>query len=86
MISLGIPFRGRHDMPIIDVTTINDGEKQVAVLDGTAMVFLGPISQARKRYPEEFSDSPVESSPAAAQTPCGSVLAMAHSVACESAP
>jgi len=73
-------------MPIIDVTTINDSEKWVAVLDGTAMVFLGPISEARTRYPEAFSDSPVESSPEASKTPCGSVLAMAHSFACESAP
>lgn len=73
-------------MRVIDVSTMNDDEQLVCVIGGLTPIFCGPISEARTRCPEAFSDSPGESSPEAAQMPCGSVLAMAHAFASESAP
>lgn len=73
-------------MQAIDVTTMVDQEQQVTVMDGLTPVFSGARSEARRRYPEAFSDSPGESSAAAAQTPSGSVLEVAHRFACGSAP
>lgn len=73
-------------MNVIDVTTINDNEQMVCVMGGLTPIFCGPSSEARRRYSEAFSDSPVESSPKAAQTPPGSLLAVADLFACVSAP
>lgn len=59
-------------MNVIDITAINHNERQVIVLIDLMELFRGPISEARALYPDAFSDSPAESSPAAAPAPRGS--------------
>lgn len=59
-------------MNVIDVSTINSSEQQVIVLLNLVQLFHGSISEARERYPEAFSDSPAEASPAAAPATPGS--------------
>ena len=56
-------------MRVIDVTTINDMDCHVCVMDDQVELFRGTYSDALDRYPQAFSDSPGESSAEAAQTP-----------------
>lgn len=61
-------------MQYIDVTTIEDNERQVLVHgdDDFTPLFRGPISEARERFPDLFSDTGAATSPAAAQAPLAS--------------
>lgn len=63
----------------IDVSTIHDNETHVVVLDDLVQLYVGPISEAREKFPEAFSDRPAESFPAAAQALHELSLTPAHS-------
>lgn len=72
-------------MTVIDITSINDSERQVIVMDGLTPRFVGPESHARDKYPEAFSDRRPGQFPAAWQTPPESPLATAAAFVCGSA-
>lgn len=65
-------------MNVIDVSTISDSERRVIVLDDLVQKFVGPISEARERFPDAFSDSPAEPFPAAEQALHELSLSPAH--------
>ena len=56
-------------MQMIDITTLHDEERQVLIHTDNSSVFSGPVSEARKRFPELFNDTALESSPADAPSP-----------------
>lgn len=62
----------------IDVSTCNDNETQVIVLDDMVQKFVGPISEAREKFPQAFSDSPAAPFPAAEQALHELSLSPAH--------
>lgn len=72
-------------MNVIDVTAINHKEPHVLVMDGLVQLFAGPVSEARERFPQAFSDSRAESSPTSEPQPPESLLAVASAFALGSA-
>ena len=73
------------EFDVIDVTTLGDTERQVVVMNNLTEAFIGPESKARELFPTAFACTPRESSPAAEQTPPGSLLSEASAFACGSA-